>query len=119
MRRVEIPIPNLPAGLEGMKIVQISDIHLSSYMPRLQVRRAVDMANDLGADLALVTGDFITGASDPIADCIDEVRGLRAPSASGAATAITRFTRARRRKRRSLRAGRDEIAPSAKRPNQV
>jgi predicted MPP superfamily phosphohydrolase len=37
------------------------------------------MANDLGADLALVTGDFITGAGDPIADCIDEVRGLRAP----------------------------------------
>jgi predicted MPP superfamily phosphohydrolase len=79
VRRVEIPIPNLPAGLEGMKIVQISDIHLSSYMPRLQVRRAVHMANDLGADLALVTGDFITGAGDPIADCIDEVKGLRAP----------------------------------------
>ena len=48
-------------------------------MPRLQVRRAVNMANDLGADLALVTGDFITGAGDPIADCIDEVKGLRAP----------------------------------------
>ncbi len=79
VRRVDIPMPNLPAGLEGMKIVQISDIHLSSYMPRLQVRRAVNMANDLGADLALVTGDFITGPSDPIADCIDEVKGLRAP----------------------------------------
>jgi predicted MPP superfamily phosphohydrolase len=79
VHRVEIPIPNLPAGLEGMKIVQISDIHLSSYMPRLQVRRAVNMANDLGADLALVTGDFITGGGDPIADCIDEVKGLRAP----------------------------------------
>jgi predicted MPP superfamily phosphohydrolase len=79
VRHVDIPMPNLPAGLEGMKIVQISDIHLSSYMPRLQVRRAVNMANDLGADLALVTGDFITGAGDPIADCIDEVRGLRAP----------------------------------------
>jgi predicted MPP superfamily phosphohydrolase len=79
VRKVEIPIPNLHAGLEGMKIVQISDIHLSSYMPRMQVRRAVNMANELGADLALATGDFITGASDPIADCIDEVRGLRAP----------------------------------------
>jgi len=79
VHRVEIPIPNLPAGLEGMKIVQISDIHLSSYMPRREVRRAVNMANDLDADLALVTGDFITGAGDPIADCIDEVKGLRAP----------------------------------------
>lgn len=79
VRRVDIPVPNLPAGLEGMRIVQISDIHLSSYMPREQVRRAIEMANDLGADLALATGDFITGVGDPIAECIDEVKQLRAP----------------------------------------
>jgi predicted MPP superfamily phosphohydrolase len=78
VRRVEIPIAKLPAALDGMKIAQISDIHLSGYMPRSQVRRAVDMTNDLGADLAVVTGDFITGAGDPLADCIDEVRRLRA-----------------------------------------
>ena len=57
VRRVEIPIANLPSPLDGMQIVQISDIHLSGYMPRESVRRAVDMANDLGADLAVVTGD--------------------------------------------------------------
>jgi predicted MPP superfamily phosphohydrolase len=79
VHRVEIPITNLPQALDGMKIVQLSDIHLSGYMPRAQVRRAVDMANELGADLAVVTGDFITGASDPLADCIDEIRQLRAP----------------------------------------
>jgi predicted MPP superfamily phosphohydrolase len=79
VRRVEIPISKLPAALDGMKIAQISDIHLSGYMPRSQVRRAVDMTNDLGADLAVVTGDFITGAGDPLADCIDEIRNLRAP----------------------------------------
>jgi predicted MPP superfamily phosphohydrolase len=78
VRRVEIPIAKLPPALDGMKIVQLSDIHLSGYMPRTEVRRAVDMANDLGADLAVVTGDFITGASDPIADCIDEIRNLHA-----------------------------------------
>jgi uncharacterized protein len=79
VRRVEIPIAKLPAALDGMKIAQLSDIHLSGYMPREQVRRAVDMANDLGADLAVVTGDFITGAGDPLADCIDEIRRLHAP----------------------------------------
>jgi predicted MPP superfamily phosphohydrolase len=79
VRRIEIPIPKLPAALDGMKIVQLSDIHLSSYMSRAQVRRAVDMANDLGADLAVVTGDLITGSGDPIADCVDEIRHLRAP----------------------------------------
>jgi predicted MPP superfamily phosphohydrolase len=79
VRRVEVPLANLPPDLDGMQIVQLSDIHLSGYMTRLDVRRAVEMANELGADLAVVTGDFITGASDPLADCIDEVRQLRAP----------------------------------------
>jgi len=79
VRRVEIPIPNLPSALDGMKIVQLSDIHLSSYMSRAQLRRAVDMANDLGADLAVVTGDLITGSGDPIAECVDEIRHLYAP----------------------------------------
>jgi predicted MPP superfamily phosphohydrolase len=79
VRRVEIPIANLPPALDGMKIVQISDIHLSGYMTSTQVRRAVDMANDLGADLAVVTGDLITGMGDSIADCVDEIRRLHAP----------------------------------------
>lgn len=79
VRRVEIPLTNLPPELDGLQIVQISDIHLSSYMGRESVRRAVDMANDVGADLAVVTGDLITGIHDSLIDCVDEVRQLRAP----------------------------------------
>jgi predicted MPP superfamily phosphohydrolase len=79
IHRIEIPVSNLPAALDGMTIAQLSDIHMSGYMPRSQVRRAVDMANDLGADLAVVTGDFITGSNDPIEECIEEIRRLSAP----------------------------------------
>jgi predicted MPP superfamily phosphohydrolase len=79
VRRIEIPITNLPSELDGMSIVQISDIHLSSYMTRESVRRAVDMANDVGADLAVVTGDLITGVHDSVFDCVEEVRHLHAP----------------------------------------
>lgn len=79
VRRVEIPLANLPDGLDGMKIAQLSDIHLSGYISRDDVRRAVDMANDLSADLSVVTGDFITGASDPLEECIAELRNLAAP----------------------------------------
>jgi len=79
VNRVEIPIANLPSQLDGMKIVQISDIHLSSYMTRDSVRRVVGMANDVGADLAVVTGDLITGVHDSVFDCVEEVRHLRAP----------------------------------------
>jgi predicted MPP superfamily phosphohydrolase len=79
VRRIEIPVHNLPVALDGMQIVQISDIHLSGYMSRSQVRRAVDMANELRADLAVVTGDLITGVGDSISDCVEEVARLHAP----------------------------------------
>ena len=79
VRRMEIPITNLPSQLDGMSIVQLSDIHLSGYMTKESVRRAVDMANDLRADLAVVTGDLITGIHDPIVDCVDELQHLYAP----------------------------------------
>jgi uncharacterized protein len=79
VNRVEIPVANLPPALDGMKIVQISDIHLSSYMTRESVRRVVDMANGVDADLAVVTGDLITGVHDSLSDCVEEVSRLRAP----------------------------------------
>jgi predicted MPP superfamily phosphohydrolase len=78
-RQIDIPIANLPAGLDGMRITQLSDIHISSYMPVRQVRRAVDMANELGGDLTVVTGDFLTTRTDPLEDCIAELSRLRAP----------------------------------------
>jgi predicted MPP superfamily phosphohydrolase len=79
VRRVEIPVSDLPSALDGMTIAQISDIHLSGYMSREDVRRAVELTNEQGADLTVVTGDLITGSGDPIADCVDEVRHLHAP----------------------------------------
>jgi predicted MPP superfamily phosphohydrolase len=79
VREVEIPIANLPAALDGLRITQVSDIHIGSYMPVVQVRRAVGMANELKGDLAVVTGDFVTGRSDPLEDCITELSRLRAP----------------------------------------
>jgi uncharacterized protein len=79
VHRVEIPMANLPPALDGLQIAQISDIHLSDYMTPSDVRRAVEMTNELGAHIAVVTGDFITRGSDLIADCVDEVRQLRAP----------------------------------------
>ncbi|MGH9683679.1 MAG: metallophosphoesterase [Candidatus Acidiferrales bacterium] len=78
-RKTEIPIPGLPRGLDGMRIAQLSDIHIGDFMPRNEVRRAVDMANDLGADLTVVTGDFITNEHDPLEGCIAELSRLRAP----------------------------------------
>ena len=79
IRNIEIPVADLPAGLDGLRILQLSDIHAGDFMPRSEVRRAVEMGNALGADLTVVTGDFITSANDPLEDCIAELSRLHAP----------------------------------------
>jgi predicted MPP superfamily phosphohydrolase len=79
VREIEIPIANLPSGLDGLRITQLSDIHIGAYMPVSQVRRAVGMANEMKGDLAVITGDFVTGRADPLEDCIAELSRLRAP----------------------------------------
>jgi uncharacterized protein len=79
IERVEIPVANLPKGLDGLRLVQLSDIHIGDFMPPAELRRAVEMANELKADIAFVTGDFISSAGDPIEACISELSRLNAP----------------------------------------
>ena len=77
--RVEVPIASLPSSLVGLRIVQLSDIHVGDYMPLHQVRRAVQIANKLSPHLAVITGDFLTSQGDPLDECIAELSLLRAP----------------------------------------
>ena len=79
VHRIELPISGLPHELEGLRIAQLSDIHIGSYVAAADVRRAVSMANELEPDLSVVTGDFITGPNDPLEACISELARLRAP----------------------------------------
>ena len=79
VHEVDLPIASLPRELDGLRIAQLSDIHIGSYMSAPEVRRAVAMANELNPDLSVVTGDFITGPRDPLEACISELSALRAP----------------------------------------
>ena len=77
--RVDVPVSNLPRALNGLRIVQLSDIHVGDFMPLNQVRRAVDTANSLAPHVAFITGDFLSSAGDPLSECIAELSRLKAP----------------------------------------
>lgn len=79
IERVDVPIANLPPELDGLRIAQLSDIHIGDYMPPAEIARAVDLANDLCADIAFVTGDFVSREGDPLETCITELSRLQAP----------------------------------------
>lgn len=74
----KVNIPGLPPGLHGLRLVLLSDLHMSMLVPRALVARAVSMANELDAHVALVTGDLITRGGDPLDACLDELARLKA-----------------------------------------
>ena len=79
IERVDVPIANLPPELDGLRIAQLSDIHIGDYMPPREIARAVAMANELNPDISFVTGDFVSSEGDPLDACINELAKLRAP----------------------------------------
>ena len=73
-----IAIPGLHPDLDGLRIAQLTDIHLSPFLSVSELERAVAMANETRPHLTLVTGDLISTAGDPLDACLDRLSMLRA-----------------------------------------
>jgi predicted MPP superfamily phosphohydrolase len=78
LNEIDIPVANLPKDLEGLRIAQISDIHLSPFLSEREFARAIDMANESKPHLVLVTGDLISRPGDPLDACLRQLARLRA-----------------------------------------
>jgi uncharacterized protein len=78
LREQDLIFPDLPKDLDGLRMVQLSDIHLSPFLNERILARAVDMANETRAHMALVTGDLISTERDPLDACLRQLSRLRA-----------------------------------------
>jgi predicted MPP superfamily phosphohydrolase len=59
IRRQTLVIPSLPKNLDGLRITQVSDLHLGRWTMPGSVDRLVSAVNSLGHDLIVFTGDLI------------------------------------------------------------
>lgn len=78
LSEVDLPVAGLPWELDGLRVVQLSDIHLSPFLSESELARAIDMANETRPHLALVTGDLITASEDPLDVCLRQLARLKA-----------------------------------------
>jgi hypothetical protein len=78
IKRVEVPLRNLPPALNGFSIAQISDIHVGRTIKRGYVDAIVDAVNALDADLIAVTGDLVDGSVQDLAPHTKPLARLRA-----------------------------------------
>ena len=74
----QIPLRRLPRGLDGFRIVQLSDIHHSAFTSREQIERAVATANNLKPDIVALTGDYVSKERKYAAPCAELLGTLRA-----------------------------------------
>ena len=77
IREVDIPLANLPADLDGLRILQVSDIHLSPFLSESDLARAIAAAIETKPDLAVVTGDLISTQADPLDACIRQLSRIK------------------------------------------
>ncbi len=66
-----IYLPNLAPEFDDYKIVQISDLHMGSWMNRERLTSVVNIINSMTPDLVAITGDFVTlGRIEPHAEVL-------------------------------------------------
>lgn len=78
VERRTIKLRRLPREFDGLRIVQLSDIHHSPFTGREQVERAVQTANSLQPDIIALTGDYVSHEREYAVPCAEMLGGLRA-----------------------------------------
>ncbi len=62
---VQLEFPNLPDELNGVKIIQISDVHIGSFFDKHhKVEKAIRQMNNLEADYVFFTGDLVNNLAE-------------------------------------------------------
>lgn len=119
-----ISLRRLPAALDGLRIVHLTDIHHSIFTPLEEVERAVYLANRLEPDLVALTGDYVTFSPayiQPVARALGKLKARHGVFAvlgnhdfQVDADEVTRALRSHRirvlrNSRRPLRAGKETL----------
>lgn len=79
VRSVRVVLPNLPSSFNGLKIVQISDIHSGSFVSTEHVEEAVKIINQQGADVIFFTGDLVNNRASETEPFMEILNKIKAP----------------------------------------
>jgi len=57
---LDIALPGLPQAFDGMRIAQLSDIHLDKFTESFYLRHVVQQLNQMQPDAVFLTGDYVS-----------------------------------------------------------
>jgi len=76
--RIDLPVPGLPAALDGFRIAQVSDLHVGPLAHRGALREAFARVMALDPDMVCVTGDIADSPATDLGRWVPELARLRA-----------------------------------------
>jgi predicted MPP superfamily phosphohydrolase len=82
---IEVAIPGLPSELEGLTLVQLTDLHLGVFTGPREIGAVLDRVERLRGDLVVITGDILDHNPRHIPEAM---RALSRLKASGGVHAI-------------------------------
>lgn len=79
VKELDAHFPDLPEPLEGMRIVQVSDLHVGPHTSRSYLAAVAQKVQDARPDLIAITGDQVDDYARDVAYFAEAFTGLRAP----------------------------------------
>jgi predicted MPP superfamily phosphohydrolase len=79
VKPVTIKLDKLPKSLDGLRIAQLTDLHIGPLIGGDWLRRVVAQVNALKPDLIVITGDLVDGSVDELRQHVAPLSGLVAP----------------------------------------
>jgi predicted MPP superfamily phosphohydrolase len=79
VRRVDVDVPGLDPNFEGLRIAQLSDLHVGPHTSRRFLARVVEATHALMPDLVAVTGDLVDDRVEDVAAYVRSLGSLDAP----------------------------------------
>lgn len=79
LKTEKLTIANLPNAFKGLKILQISDLHVGSFLDDEPLKKAVEIINNQQADVIFFTGDLVNDITEETLPFIDVLSKINAP----------------------------------------
>lgn len=79
VRRERVPLKRLPAGMSGLTIAQLTDVHVGPTIGRSFIEQIVARTNALKPDVIVITGDLVDGDVETLREHTAPLADLVAP----------------------------------------
>jgi len=79
VREETIVFKDLPNGFDGLKVLQISDLHVGSWDNKEAIEKGIEMINSQEYDILLFTGDFVNTLATEADPWIEALQKIKTP----------------------------------------